>query len=218
MNGEIYFDMTEQGHPVMDSSKCILKRWTRHTIYSKSGSYNRTENPTENLYKTNSIYLYDYIAVSKDFFATLVHTESQDTFVPGSVGNHDKTTTWTHYPNTFKSSPNMATNNYTLTASNFIPPNTFTYDIYVKIDTGMYFELVNGYPRNHFTHKRDLFSLYNTKKLEKLEKSTSEIYYRNRQTSNSTVGIDGLEDGSSPVQATEVGNLNLVQTDNVINH
>ncbi len=81
-----------------------------------------------------------------------------------------------------------------------------------------YFEVVGGYPRNHHIHKRDLFSLY---KLTTYGKENGEItsgsYRRCQQIITSTIGENGLEDGSSPVQTTQVSNLNLIQSDNVIN-
>jgi hypothetical protein len=218
--GEIYFDMTVEDHPIISGSKFLLKRWTKQTIYSKSGSYNRTDNPIENLYVTGSVYLYDYVVVSKDWFDSMVYTASFDSNVPGSVGNYSPSNLWTHNINTFKTSPNLLTNNYQLTASKpETAPSKFDYDLYSQIDDGTYFEIVMGYPRNHYTHKRGLFSLYNITTYGLVNKVvTYGTYLRNRQTTSTTVGPDGLEDGSSPIQATQVGNLNLVQTDNVINH
>ena len=218
MNGEIFFDMTREDHPVINESKYLLKRWTKYSIYSKSGSYNRTDNPSQNLYMTNSIYLYDYVVVSQDWFNSMVHTVQEESNVPGYPGNHTRGATWTHFPNTFKQSPNMVTNNYMLTGS-YVDTVVDNYNTYVKIDNESYFELVNGYPRNHFVYKRSLFSLFRERKLDLENKILTVDYYdRNKQSINSTVGIDGLEDGSLPVQTTQVGNLNLVQTDNVINH
>lgn len=213
MNGKILVDMTVDDRPLSGSSKFLLKRWTEHTIYAKSGSYNRTDNPKYNFYSTSSVYLYDYIVVSEKYFSDIVYTASYSNFDPGEVGAHFPANKWVHNANTFKQTPNLTTNNYVLTSSktNGVDPSDpsfqFIYDTYVRVDNGAYFELVKGYPRNHFTHKRDLFSLYNV-----------ENYVRNRQTVSTTIGEDGLEDGSSPVQTTQVGNVNLVQTTNVVNY
>jgi hypothetical protein len=83
---------------------------------------------------------------------------------------------------------------------------------------GSYFEPASGYPMNHHFHKRDLFSLYMLNYLGKEgKKIISGSYFRSQQTNLTTIGTDGLEDGSLPVQSIEVGNVNLVQSNNVIN-
>jgi hypothetical protein len=78
--------------------------------------------------------------------------------------------------------------------------------------------VVGGYQRNHFTHKRSFFSLFNMTIYGK-ERGivTSGSYKRNSQTISTTIGETGLEDGSSPVLTIQVGNVNLIQSDNVIN-
>jgi len=285
MNGEIFFNMVEQQHPISGSSTFLLKRWKKYTIYAKSGSYVRTvysksgsygwdgksntagslrtntptrgtyireNNPlNENLYQTNSIYLYDYVVVSDKFFYDNVYTASTIDNTPNLDGdpgnlaayNYVSFNQWKHRIYTFKNSPDAITNNYvwrynekasdelnkiepgrSAYGDNFVTPSGAGAD-YMKFmktpiirDDGTYFEIVNGYPRNHFTHKRDLFSLYSVKTYGNKTTIYDSFYVRNRQTIFSTVGLNGLEDGSSPVQTTWVGNLNLVQTDNVINH
>lgn len=223
MNGEIFFDMTREDHPLMSGSKYIFKRWKKYTIYSKSGSYVHTDNPSSNLYMTNSIYLYDYVVVSKNCFNSMVYTQSMansDPLYDNADGYPTGYNGWVHEPNTFKNTSNLITNNYYLTSSGTTTdPSMFIYDTFIRTDKDTYFEIVKGYPRNHFNHKRDLFSLYNIKTYGIENKIiTSDSYFRNRQTIDTTIGSDGLEDGSSPVQTVQVGNLNLVQTDNVINH
>ena len=223
MNGEIFFDMTREDYPLISGSKYIFKRWKKYTIYSKSGSYIHSDIPSENWYVTNSIYLYDYVVVSKNCFDNMVYTQSMNNSVPlydNANGYPMGYSGWVHEPNTFKNTSNLITNNYYLTSSHTDGyPITFVYDTFIRTDKDTYFEIVKGYPRNHFSHKRNLFSLYNIKTYGVLNKSvTSDSYFRNRQTINTTVGKDGLEDGSSPIQTIQVGNLNLIQTDNVINH
>ena len=238
--GEVFFDMTRDEHPITGSAVFMLKRWTKHTMYAKSGSYNRTDNPRENLYATNSIYLYDHVLVSDTFFYENVYTASTYDSTPAadsyySYSSPDDPTIWAsenrwyHYENTFRNSPNAITNNYVFTldpnrsvVNSISTPLGVGHPYYslpvVYRDDGVYFEIVRGYPRNHYTHKRGLFSLYSL--------TTHGIvngaivlgkYLRNSQTVSSTIGEDGLEDGTPPVQSVQVGNLNLVQTDNVIN-
>ena len=88
----------------------------------------------------------------------------------------------------------------------------------ILTDDGTYFEIITGYPRNHYTHKRGYFSperfmsygilLGNT--------VTSASYRRGMQTSDTTIGKNGLGDGSSPIQSTTVTNIDIIQTNNVI--
>ena len=263
MNSEIFFNMIEQQHPISGSSKFLLKRWKKYTIYAKSGSYVRTvytksgsygwdgksntagnlrtNTPTrgtyfrensplsENLYQTNSIYLYDYVVVSDKFFYDNVYTASTIDDTPNLDGdpgdppnyNYVPVNQWKHRIYTFKSSSDAITNNYVY-AYNLAESIAHSHPYYgpgvIFRNDETYFEIVNGYPRNHFTHKRDLFSLYSVKMEGNKTTTSSSFYVRNRQTIASTVGLDGLEDGTSPVQPIQVGNLNLVQTDNVINH
>lgn len=219
-NGRMLYDMTRNFTPTGSTTVYLLKRWKKYDIYGKSGSWNRTDIPNENLYSSSSIYLYDYVVVSEDFFNSIAYTASFVDSTPGDPGSEFSPTQnlWTHRPNTFKNSPNATTNNYLLTRY-----FNGVRDIYgaptILTDRGEYFEIVGGYPRNHFTHKRDLFSLYQLTTYGKHNGAvTSGSYRRNQQTIDTTVGIDGLEDGSSPIQITEVGNLNLIQSDNVINH
>jgi hypothetical protein len=264
MNGEIFFNMREQQHPISGSTKFLLKRWTRYTVYSKSGSYvrasylksgsygwdgkqntgtfppniahNYVNNPHGNVvfrqgsplsadyYQTCSIYLYDYVVVNDKFYYDNVYTASSVDGTPSVDGDYVPTNTWRHQIYTFKNSPNAITNNYVYAYNEAAsaassPQRSIFGPGIVYRDDGVYFEIVKGYPRNHFIHKRDLFSLYSLRTFGMVNRTvTSGSYVRNRQTISTTVGPDGLEDGTPPVQSVQVGNLKLVQTDNVINH
>lgn len=222
MIGELYVNMIEQDHPITGSSPFLLKRWRKFSIFAKSGSYFRTENPSENLYQSCSTYLYDYVVVSKDYYSSLVYTASFVDDTP-SVNSDwvEAEQGWQHREGTFRNSPNAVTNNYMLTYDPIAsigeghpvygPP-------YIYVDDGTYFEVVKGYPRNHLSNKRSFFSLFRVRALvERNGEVFQEMSVRNRQTSATTVGLDGLEDGSEPVQTTQVGNVTLYRTDNVIN-
>jgi hypothetical protein len=218
-NGKIPFDMNVDVHPSGSQAYFMIKRWKKYTIFAKSGSWNRTEIPSENLYATASIFLYDYVVVTADWFNQNVYTASFVDNVVGSPGSEASATEdlWTHEPNTWRNSPNATVNNYTM-PTEFNGLRNVTQDTKIFSTVDEYLELVKGYPRNHFTHKRDLFSLYKLTSYGKQNGAvTSGSYYRNQQTIDTTVGVDGLEDGSAPVQSVQVGNLNLIQTDNVIN-
>lgn len=209
------------------------------TNFPGQGTYIRESSPQgENLYQTNSIYLYDYIVVSKNFYSSIVYTASVIDSTPSIDSDWVAGSTWRHYKDTFRNSPNTIVSNYiwrynpnaSIVAGHdvygdnpsiYVDPNSY-YNLLMASpiyrDDGTYFEIVKGYPRNHFTHKRDLFSLFKVQTLEKVDGIISEgVYLRNRQTITTTIGEDSLEDGSSPVETTQVGNLNLIQSDNVIN-
>ena len=224
-NGEILFDMNYQTYPTGSTSYSLLKRWRKHTIYAKSGSWNRTDNPTENLYTICSTYLYDYVSITKTWYDSLIYTSSVvDSTVGGQGTQCSDEIKWWHYQNTFLDRPNAITNNYLIPTALIVenPPGSgkyiITYGPTSFIDNGEYFELVNGYPRNHLSFKRPFFSLFRINTLgEDRGNTTSGSYTRCRQTVTTTIGEDGLEDGSSPIQTTIVGNVNLIQSNNVIN-
>jgi hypothetical protein len=240
MSGEIFFDMTREYHSILGMEKFLLKRWKKHTIYVKSGPYAHTENPKDNTFLSSSIYLYDYVIVSQEWFNSMVYTSDTIDGTPSLDVDNAPGNLWYHRKNTFKNSPNAIVNNYiwrynpeaSIVASRPIygyapskydaPASQEWKNELMKTpiykDTGEYFEIVNGYPRNHFTHKRDLFSLFSEKTYNLVNKTIiNGIYTRNKQNKYSTIGRDGLEDGSLPVEPTQVGNVNLVQTNNVIN-
>lgn len=293
MNGNLFFNMREQVHPTYGRTVFLLKRWRRHTVYSKSGSYVRAnylksgsygwtgkENSgsfeggslnigynysnnkvnggyynepsplSTNWYQTCSIYLYDYVVVSDTFFYENVYTASvinTDPNYEGTEGVNPITNPdnpyvpvnqWRHRDNTFKNTMNATTNNWVFrfnpeatalvghtvygdVPAYYVGTSEYNQSMRTPIykDDGTYFEIVKGYPRNHFTHKRHFFSLYSMRTFGMVNRTvTSGSYVRNRQTTASTIGQDGLEDGTPPVQSIQVGNLKLVQTDNVINH
>lgn len=211
--------MNVEVHPSGSQAYFMIKRWKKYSIYFKSGSWNRSETLNKNLYATASIFLYDYVVVTDTWFNANVYTASFEDNVIGSPGSETSPTQdlWLHDANTWRNSPNATVNNYTQgTIFNGLRNVTDTTKIFSEVDE--YFELIKGYPRNHFTHKRDLFSLYNLVSYGRQNgEITSGSYRRNQQTVDTTVGDDGLEDGTPPVQSVQVGNLNLIQTDNVIN-
>jgi hypothetical protein len=220
--GEIVFDMTRENHPTGSRSNYWLKRWKKYTIYAKSGSWNRTDNPTCNLYSTSSVYLYDYVIVSDNFYSSLVYTASIVDNTPSNRADEVFPNQWQHQAYTFRNSPNAKKNNYQLTL-NVASSSFFGRPVYGPpiIHTAMeeYFEIAGSYPTNHFTHKRPIFSLYNltTYGKDSYGNTTSGSYRRCQQTIATTIGSNGLEDGSPPFQTTQVSVLNLVQSNNVIN-
>jgi hypothetical protein len=91
-------------------------------------------------------------------------------------------------------------------------------------DDGTYFEIMRGYPRNHYTHKRNKFALERFMSYGVSGNGTdgrtvtSVLYRKGMQTSRTTIGLDGLNDGSDPIQSIQVTNIDLVQSNNTIFH
>ena len=244
--------MFREPHPIYGRSEFMLKRWRKHTIYSLSGSYTRTETPGPfmayshsyqvgynpptmsfykpgNSYSTNSIYLYDYVIVSDTFFFNSVYTTPTIDSTPALdsyfMWGINYTASFMHYPNTWKDSPNSIFNNfiytYNPTLSLPIWQGGEGHDVYTEPviyrDDGTYFEIVRGYPRNHYTHKRGYFAL------ERFisyglgaGNVTLASYRKGMQTAATTIGPNGLSDGSDPVQTSIVTNIDLIKSDNVI--
>ena len=220
---QIPFDMTVHQHPTgsgNNNTYYLMKRWKKHTIYAHTGPWIRTDNPRDNTYTSNSICLYDYVVVSGDFWNSVVYTSSVKNTDPGDPGSEVPLSAsyWYHYANTFRNSPNAVTNNYfyayQLSGGRLVAiPGNITQSAQ---DT--YFELVNGYPRNHLIHKKSIFSLYTLKTYGKQNiLIPSGSYVRCRQTADTTIGHDGLANGTDPVESMTVGNVNVVQSNNVIN-
>jgi hypothetical protein len=266
LSGEVYFNMFRLPHPIAGRSEFMLKRWTKHTIYSLSGSYkhpesqswHRVDDTRFNMYSTNSIYLYDYVLVSDKWFLASVYTSSAVDSTPAAtssyVGTFNGTASYYHGINTWQNSPNAISNNYLLRYNplasifegypvygvdanynpNFLPPpysGTLTPAQYqtwmntpVYRDDGIYFEIIWGYPRNHHTHKRqtlsaERFMTYGIRgDIIAGRTVVSASYRKGMQTAGTTIGLDGLGDGSDPIQTTQVTNIDLIQADNVIYH
>jgi hypothetical protein len=248
LNGEIYFDMTRDAHRMYGQSRFMLKRWRKFDIFTKTGSFVRSENPAANTYASTSVYLYDYVVVNDTWFFNNVVTASYVSPVPSNDWDYAGGNMWNHGINTWANSPNAITNNYILRpnqpASSFIghqvsgslpgyypnpvpsPFNGLTTQQYLTLmatpiyrDDGTYFEIVRGYPRNHYTHKRSIFTLERFTSYGIANGSvTTQVYQKGRNTSQTTIGLTGLNDGSDPVQTTQVTNIDIIQSDNVIYH
>jgi hypothetical protein len=196
------------------------------------------------MYSTNSIYLYDYVLVNDAFFDAAVYTSSSVDSTPAGIASYagtiNGTASFSHSANTWKNSPNATTNNYLLRynplASSFrkfpvygLDPGyaaTASYQALmatpIYTDNGTYFEIVSGYPRNHHTHKRNMFAAERftsyglTGDLFIGTTITSASYRTGFQTAATTINSGGLSDGTDPVQSFQVTNINFIQSNNVI--
>lgn len=214
VTGKISFDMNYFTNQNGSNKAYLFKKWKKYTISAKTGSWNRTDNPLDNTYSTSSVQLYEYVLVSSDLFDSLVYKSQTNDSTPSNISVADNI--YRHDANTFKLNPNSSTNNASINLKD-IGGGVYIWDSspYIYNIDGEYFEIVGGYPRNHYIHKRHVFSPY---KLEGLyNDSTSNLYIRSSQTIYSTIGEDGLTDGSLPVQSFDVSNINLIQSDNIIN-
>jgi hypothetical protein len=216
VTGQIPFDMIHQTHATGSEKYYLLKEWNTYTIYNKSGPWIRTSTPKENTHSTNSIQLYRYVSVSGDYFNSVIYSDATKDDTISNIPVEDNK--FTHNPNTFKNTPNQSRNDIKVSSlfngvRTLLDPAT-----YRRTNPTSIFEIVSGYPRNHYTHKRSIFSPYKVRSLGD-ENGTlkSGSYIRSQQTAETTVGVDGLGDNTFPVETTEVGNVNLVQSDNVIN-
>jgi hypothetical protein len=197
------------------------------------------DSPKANVYSTNSIYLYDYVVVSDKFFLTSVYTASSIDSTPTAISNHVGGSQWYHEANTWLNSPNTIFNNYLLPYNPLASaPGARNYPVYgydplypgtpvyaqlmqtpIYRDDGTYFEIVRGYPRNHYIHKRGYFALERFMSYGLANRTvTSASYRKGMQTNGTTIGPTGLSDGSDPVQSTQVTNIDLIKSDNVIYH
>lgn len=213
VTGKVDCDMNYEAHPSSSVRYYMLKVWNKYSIYNKDGAWNRTSNPLDNTYVTNSIHLYKYILVSEDLFKSMVYTTETSDNVLSDVYLLNK---FVHHPNTFKLTPNQKFNN--ISASFKAPIGLDPSQPYFMFSDDNYLEIVQGYPRNHYTHKRQIFSPYRVQKIEKEGGIlTTSTYIKSQQTSKTTIGTDTLEDGTYPVQSFDVSNVNLTQGNNVIN-
>ncbi len=115
-DGMIFVDMNVQEHPTGSQIYYMMKRWSKYSIYSKTGPWTKnytyienhtppispisqsiskswcenTYNSTANTYSTNSIHLYDYIMVTDAFYNSMVYTSSVEDSTPGSPGSEDR--------------------------------------------------------------------------------------------------------------------------------
>ncbi len=237
LNGEIFFDMTRDPHRLYGKSKFMLKRWRKFDIFTKTGSFVRSENPRANTYASTSVYLYDYVVVDDTFFYNNVVTSSYVSSVPNTDVYWAGSNTWTHSINTWKNSPNAVANNYLWRYNPFASdgwgrpiygfdptfPGTASYSQLMSTpiyrDDGTYFEIVRGYPRSHFYHRRSIFALERFTSYGIQDGSvTTQVYQKGRNTAQTTIGLNGISDGSDPVQATQVSNVDIIKSDNVIYH
>ncbi len=205
----------------------MVKQWDKYTIYSKSGSYVRNSNKIEDTYTSNSIWLYKLVSMTEDGYNNFFYTASKKER-SGSVFDLTDVTDveqigglyyYIHRANTAKKTPNLPITAIKSGEDHIGYAFTVAALPYTSLAENTYFEVFGGYPRNHYTHKRMLFSPVRFNSLSgKFRSQKNQLYIRGSQTVNTTIdNKSGLEDASLPVQSIETSNVNLVKSDNVIN-
>ena len=194
----------------------MLKVWDKYYYYDKSGNYIRSTNPLENHYDSASVYLYKYIIVDERYMRTLIYFTdlvsvpfSGPQFGPNDISYTYSGGNYLHKANTFINTPDQKLNNVKAVPNFTTPINKTVFDL-TMASGSQCFEVVSGYPRNHYTHKLQQFSK------NKYGDYNKKIFVKGRQTSDSTVNLSGINDGSPPYQWYNTSNLNVVNTTNVI--
>jgi hypothetical protein len=113
---------------------------------------------------------------------------------------------YAHKANTFLNTPDQTISNIRV-----ISTDAHRLPSVLGISSGsQYFEMVSGYPRNHYSHKLQQFS--------KIKYGTynNGLFVKGQQTTDSTIDTDGINNGSLPVETTATSNINVVNSSNVI--
>lgn len=195
----------------------MMKVWDKYPWYTKSGSYSHSENPLEDGYESSSIYLYKYILVNEFYMRSLVYLTN---LVTASVYNFrdlayhfDGSGNYLHQANTFINTPDQTVSNVFALPGATWPFNPLDFGLSLH-PAQQYFEIVRGYPRNHYTHKMKKFS--KTKYGQFVSINVNVIYIKGRQTIDTTINTLGINDGSYPVASNNTSNVNVMNTGNVI--
>ncbi len=182
--------------------------------YFYSGSVIRIDNPNVNVYSSASVWLYKYGIFDEYFMRTQiyftdliylsVYNPSDLSYTYNSYYN-----SYLHKANTFLGTPDQMVNNVFGIPNGYTPFEKTNFDLILN-NSNQYFEIVSGYPRNHYTHKMKQFSK------SKYGSSNLGIFVKGRQTSDTTINTYGINDGSIPVQSSETSNINIVNSSNII--
>jgi hypothetical protein len=210
-----FFSGSNQGnHPII---YYMVKVWNKYYYYSKTGEYVRSDNPSDNEYSSASIYLYKYVIFDEYYmrnliyFTDLVYLPQYDSSSLSYTYNAGvgPSGSYLHRVNTFLGTPDQRVSNISASANNLTPVAKTIFNLNIS-PLSQYFELISGYPRNHYSHKLQIFSK------TKHGTYSKGIFIKGQETSDSTINFNGVNDGSSPVQSTNTSNINVVNGSNVI--
>lgn len=201
-------------------NRYLLKSWNKNYTYVTVGDYSKPQTVS-----SQSIYLYNTEAWNASFFLDRVYTSSYDISVSGyskysyidgyspDFSDTEGYRIYHHYPNTFKNNPNSNTNNVYQSSSRVGESDNYEITTISTIPD-QYYETIGGYSRNHLTHKRLSFSNESWPKI--VGNNDYDRYTKSRQTIDTTVDLSGLTDNSLPIQTINVSNINVVQSENVL--
>jgi hypothetical protein len=207
-----FFSGSNRGnHPIL---YYMMKVWDKYYYYAKEGAYYHTTNPPDDKYESASVYLYKYVIFDERYMRNLVYfTDLVSSGVYDSASmayNFDGIlNTYLHRANTFLRTPDQTVSNINASANSYTPVVPTLFDLNLS-PVAQYFELVTGYPRNHYTHKLQQFSK------TKYGTYTHEIFVKGKNTTSTTVNINGINDGTYPVTQFNTSNMNVVNSSNVI--
>jgi len=194
----------------------ILKVWDKYDYFVKDGPYSHSDIPLEDTYASNSVFLYKYLVVDEFFMRSMVYYTDLifiSRYNPSDVSNFYSAGNYLHRVGTFINTPDQKVSNVSASAGPTWPANPL--DFTLKLMAGnTYFEVAQGYPRNHYTHKMERFSKSKHPKYDTLYTNT--IYVKGKQTIETTIDSTGINDGTYPVVSNNVSNVNVVNSGNVI--
>ena len=200
-------------HPIL---YYMMKVWDKYYYYAKTGDYVHSSNPLDDTYSSTSVYLYKYIVVDEYYmrnliyFTDLVYLSVYDSSsLSYTYDGGLPTASYLHKVNTFLNTPDQKVSNIFATPNVNTPTFKVLFDLNIN-PVSQYFELVTGYPRNHYTHKLEQFSK------KKYGTYNQGIFIKGQQTVNTTINTNGINDGSYPVQSSNTSNVNVVNSTNVI--
>lgn len=170
--------------------------------------------PNTDAYDSASIYLYKYVIFDERYMRNLIYfTDLVSLFVYDSSSlsytYNSGINSYLHKANTFLGTPDQTVSNISASANAFTPVAKTLFDLNIS-PVSQYFEMVSGYPRNHYTHKLQQFSK------SKYGTYTHQIFVKGKNTTSTTVDINGINDGTYPVTQFNTSNMNVVNSSNVI--
>jgi hypothetical protein len=188
----------------------MVKVWDKYNYYAKTGDYSRTDNPNDDTYASASVSLYKYIMVDERFMQQLIFffDWTVDVNSPSHIYDNSQ---YYHRINTFRHTPDQRVSN--VHAFNVNPINPIDFEL--RLDpVPMYYEISYGYPRNHYTHKMTQFSKSSYPRF--ITPTSSSFFVKGRNTIDTTISETGINDGTFPVQSTNVSNVNVMNATNII--
>lgn len=194
----------------------LIKVWDKYDYFVKDGPYSHTDVILADTYASNSIFLYKYLVVDEYFMRSLIYYTDLIALPIYNLSDISYTVfggSYLHGYNTFINTPDQKVSNVLASPGGTWPANPLDFTLKLK-PTNTYFEIVKGYPRNHYTHKMERFS--KTKHTEYLTIDTSTIYVKGKQTIDTTINSTGINDGTYPITSNNVSNVNVVNARNVI--